>query len=194
LDASGPPIGALATIREVVYRQCFANLCLEEHSQERGALRFRPTPLGFTYWQGLSQYIGQGGLPAVSLSQDNGPANTSQPAPVPTQVLTQPVEDGVVVNVWKKFPILAPGQRQEIGVFVLRGNLPLPDLHADLILTLPGGETYRYDMEPTGSDGQSQYLLEPMEAPLGKPVQYQVCVYYRPGEATCVQDSYLIWQ
>jgi len=194
LDASGPPIGTLAVISDGVYRQCFANLCLEEHRQEQGPLRVRPTPLGFTFWQGQPQGLRQGEPLAASPAQDDNPDFTEQPAPAPTQVLTQPAGDGIVVHVWKRFPILSPGQRQEIGVIVLQGDIPIEGLHADLILTLPDSESFRYDMEPTGSDGQSLYTLEPADTPVGKPVQYQVCVYYRPGEATCVQDSYLVWQ
>jgi hypothetical protein len=49
-------------------------------------------------------------------------------------------------------------------------------------------------MNPTGSDGQSIYTLEPIDTPLGKTVKYQVCVYYQPGESTCVEDSFLVWQ
>lgn len=194
LDASGPPIGTLIAISDGVYRQCFANLCLEEHRHEQGSLRTRPTPLGFTFWQSQPQGSGQGGLPVVSPAPDDGPVYTDQPAPAPTQVLDQPAGDGMVIHVWKRYPILSPGQRQEIGVIVLQGDVPIEGLHADLILTLPGGESFRYDMEATGSDGQSLYTLDPADTPVGKPVEYQVCVYYRPGEATCVQDSYLVWQ
>ena len=194
LDASGPPIGILAAISDGIYRQCFANLCLEGHSQEQGPLSVRPTPLGFTFWQSQPQELRQAEPPAASPLQDDTPAFTEPPAPAPTQVLTQPAGDGIVVHVWKRFPILSPGQSQEIGVIVLQGDIPIEGLHADLILTLPDAESYRYDMEPTGGDGQSLYILEPADTPAGKPVQYQVCVYYRPGEATCVQDSYLVWQ
>jgi hypothetical protein len=194
LDASGPPITTLGAIREGVYRQCFANLCLEEHRHEQGALRIRLTPLGFTFWQAQPQSFGQGGVPATSMDQEDGLAGIDQPTLVPTQTLTQPAADGVVVHVWKKFPVLSPGQRQEINVIVLKGDVPVRDLHSDLILTLPAGESFRYDMAPTGSDGQSQYTLEPIDTPVGKAVEYQVCVYSQPGDATCVEDSFLVWQ
>lgn len=194
LDASGPPITTLIAIREGVYRQCFANLCLEEHRQEQGALHIRLTPLGFTLWQAQSQSLGQGGIPAASTEQENRLADIDQPTSTPTQVLTQPADGGVVVHVWKKYPVLSPGQYQEINVIVLKGDVPLPDLHSDLILTLPAGESFRYDMEPTGSDGQSEYTLEPLDIPAGKAVEFQVCVYYQPGDATCVEDSFLVWQ
>lgn len=194
LDAAGPPIGGLAQIGDGVFRQCFANLCLEEHRQEPGNLRIRPTYLGFTYWQGLSSSGGQGEAPVGDTSQGDLPSYADPPTLAPTQELTQPAGDGVIVHVWKRFPVLAPGQRQEIGVIVLRQDLPVPDLHTDLILSLSDAETVRFDMQPTGSDGQSQYLLEPLDKPLGTLVRYQVCVYYQPGEATCVLDSFIIWQ
>jgi hypothetical protein len=194
LDASGPPITNLTAIRDGVYRQCFANLCLEEHRQVKGALRIRLTPLGFTYWQAQSQSLGQGGMPAKNTDQKKNLVGGQLPTVDPTQVLTQPVVDGVVVYVWKKFPVLSPEQRQEISVIVLKGDIPISDLHSDLILILPGGESFRYDMDLTGSDGLSQYILEPIETPKGKPVDYQVCVYYLPGEATCVEDDFLVWK
>ena len=194
LDAVGPPIGDLAQIGDGVFRQCFANLCLEEHRQEASTLRIRPTYLGFTYWRGLSSSGGQGSAPVTDASQGNLPTYTDPPTLAPTQELTQPAGDGVIVHVWKKFPVLAPGQRQEIGVIVLRHDLPVPDLHTDLLLNLSDGEAVRFDMQPTSSDGQSQYLLEPLDTPTGTLVRYQVCVYYQPGVATCVEDSFIVWQ
>lgn len=179
LDASGPPITSRVAVRDGVYRQCFANLCLEEHCHEQGALRIRLTPLGYTFWQAQSQSLDQG---------------IDQPTLTPKQALTQLAEGGVVILVWEKFPVIPPGKRQEINVVVLKGDKPIPDQHSDLILTLPAGESLRYDMDPTGSDGKSIYILEPIDTPLGKTVKYQVCVYYQPGEATCVEDSFLVWQ
>jgi len=61
------------------------------------------------------------------MNQEEGLAGIDQPTLVPPQTLTQPAEDGVVVHVWKKFPVLSPGQRQEINVIVLKGDVPVRD-------------------------------------------------------------------
>ena len=194
LDAAGPPISEFSLTGNGAYRQCFSNLCLEQHSQEAGTLRIRPTPLGYKFWQDVVGPAEEG--MAIKSGQHEGtePLDSIQPTPIPTQVISQPASEGIIVNVWKKYPVIAPGQRQEIGVVVFRDNLPLAGAHMALILTLDNGESVRFEMEPSGSDGQSYYLMEAMDAPLGEPIVYQVCVYYRPGEAACVQDSFLIWQ
>ncbi len=157
-------------------------------------MRIRPTPLGYKFWQDVVGPAEEG--MAIKSGQHEGtePLDSIQPTPIPTQVISQPASEGIIVNVWKKYPVIAPGQRQEIGVVVFRDNLPLAGAHMALILTLDNGESVRFEMEPSGSDGQSYYLMEAMDAPLGEPIVYQVCVYYRPGEAACVQDSFLIWQ
>lgn len=194
LDAAGPPISELLPIGDGIYRQCFSNLCLEEHAEEAGTLRIRPAPLGFNFWRDVVVATGQEGAPESGQLKGTESLDIGQPRPVPTQVISQPVSEGVIVNVWKKYPVIAPGHRQEIGVVVLRENLPMVGVHMALILTLSDGESARFEMEPSGSDGQSYYLLEAMDAPLGEPIVYQVCVYHRPGEVACVQDSFLIWK
>jgi hypothetical protein len=104
------------------------------------------------------------------------------------------VGDGVLLHVWKKYPVLKPDQSQEIGAIVLDGSLPVPDVAVELFLNLPDGEQVRIQMPPTGSDGQSFYQLEPLDSPPGSPVKYQICVYYLAGVPTCVEDSFLIWE
>ena len=192
LDAAGPPISEFSPVGEGVYRQCFSNLCLEEHTREAGTLRIRPAPLGFEFWQEIVS--GKGGVPETDQPGEAEPLYTGQPTPISTQMVSQPISEGVIVSVWKKYPVIEPGQRQEISVIVLRENLPLAGVHMALILTLPDGTSVRFEMEPSGSDGQSYYLLEAMDTPLGESIVYQVCVYYRPGEVACVQDSFLIWK
>ncbi|MGD9093675.1 MAG: hypothetical protein PVF74_12575, partial [Anaerolineales bacterium] len=36
MEASGPPIGEVTQLKDYVYRQCFTNLCLEEHYKSSG--------------------------------------------------------------------------------------------------------------------------------------------------------------
>ena len=194
LDATGPPINEPTQIAEGVYRQCFTNLCLEEHTQETGTLKIRPSPLGFEFWEAHNGSLGQGGdtIPTSKPGPESDPTN--QPYPAPTETLSQLSSGGVMLNVWKKFPVLSAHQSQEIGVIVLQDGLPVPDLHADLTLTLPDGEKVKIIMPPTGSDGQSYCQLSPIDAMTGHPIDYQVCVYVQAGQPTCAEDSFLIWK
>ncbi len=51
LEASGPPIGEMVSVKDNVFRQCFTNLCLEEHHSASGMTTVKPAQLGFTYRQ-----------------------------------------------------------------------------------------------------------------------------------------------
>ena len=192
LDASGPPITELIEISTGVFRQCFTNLCLEEHTQESAPMQIRPTPLGFLCWQAGCTPQPQANSPEPQPQM--GATSTPLPYPLDTQSISQPVEDGVVLHVWKKFPVLAPDEHQEIGAIVLQNGVPLPGLSAELTVMLPGGENMKINLQPTGDDGQSFYRLDLIQVPPGSPVDFQVCVYLQAGEATCVQDSFLFWK
>jgi hypothetical protein len=162
-------------------------LCLEEHDQEAGTLHVRPSPLGFELWQANNGSIGQQSESIPAVESESNP--TEQPSPTPT-----PASGGVIVKVWKKFPVLSADQSQEIGVIVLQDGLPVPDLHADLTLILPDGEKVKIIMPPTGSDGQSYCQLSPLNALAGYPINYRVCVYVQAGQPTCADDNFLIWK
>jgi hypothetical protein len=193
LDASGPPITEYNQIGEGVFRQCFSNLCLEEHRPETIPMRIRPTALGFLYWQA------QNGAPGQELPLEAPPippanaTNTPQSYPLATESVVEPAGDGVILHVWKKYPVLAAGQQQEIGAIVLQNGVPISGVQVELILSLPEADV-RISMPPTGEDGQSFYLLDPIEATSGSPIDFQVCVYLQAGQATCAQDSFLIYQ
>jgi hypothetical protein len=178
LDASGPPIGEALQINEEVIRQCFLNLCLEKHDQESGLLRIRPSPLGYSLWQKQSwEGVPQAGSP---LSQASPPFSATQAA--------------VVVQTWKRFPILGPGQQQEIGIIVLDNNQPVEGVRIDLILPMPDGSRRSLSLPPTGSDGQSTFTLEAPDVPAGTVLSYTLCAYYPRGQTTCVDDGFLTWR
>ena len=193
LDASGPPITERTEISTGVFRQCFTNLCLEEHRQETAPMRIRATPLGFLCWQASCTPQAQA-LPPAPIPSEVEATSTPLPYPLDTQSISQPVEGGVILHVWKKFPILAPDQRQEIGAIVLQNGVPLPGLSAELTVMMPESENLKINLQPTGEDGQSFYQMDLIQAPPGSPINFQVCVYLQAGEATCVQDSFLFWK
>jgi hypothetical protein len=100
----------------------------------------------------------------------------------------------VVIQVWESFPMVSSTQQQEIGVSVFENAAPLAGIEPDLVLSLPGGEQATYFMYPTGGDGISTLLLDPIDAPSGTLIPYQICIFNPSGENFCVRDSFLIWQ
>lgn len=89
--------------------------------------------------------------------------------------------------------MLASGESQEIGVAVYRDNVPLKGVEPDIQVTLPDGTVRNYNMYPTGEDGQTRLTLEPVEAPNGTLIPYQVCSFFLGGEQLCVRDTFTIW-
>jgi hypothetical protein len=194
LDAAGPPITELTQTDRGTLRQCFTNLCLEDHPTEMGMLRICPAPLGYEYWQVHQAGQRENSEPStVQTPTTEEPDQISSPTTSP-EILSTEVGDGILLHVWKKYPVLKPDQRQEIGAIVLNGSLPVPDLAVELYLNLPDGQQVRIQMPPTGSDGQSFYQLESLDSPPGSPIKYKICVYMQAGDPTCVEDSFLIWE
>lgn len=193
LDISGLPIAPLEQTDENTLRQCFTNLCLEEHLDEAGPLRIRPEARGFAYWL---QSGAQGGQPETPPAPQPTSEPERQPAPeTAPQAEPEPAGYGVIVmQVWEQRPILAPDQQQEIGVIVLENNRPVRNLEPELVVILPGGEERRYYMFPTGQNGQSALRIDPIQAAAGEAIAYRVCVFYPLGETNCVEDTFLIWQ
>src|SRR5690606_5206107 len=49
IEITGAPIGEAKVIRGGVLRQCYTNLCLEQHTSASGNVTIRPTSLGYSY-------------------------------------------------------------------------------------------------------------------------------------------------
>lgn len=178
LDASGAPIGEAIQTSEGVLRQCFVNLCLEKHERESGALQIRPAPLGYLLWE--------------SRNLNDAPLN-EQPSPSeipPVRV----VQGSVTLLAWKRYPLLAPGQPQEVGVTILENNRPVSGVHVELIFPLADQSQRSLSLPPAGEDGQSSLTLEVPEVAAGTMITYTLCAYYPRGQTTCVDDSFLVWR
>lgn len=211
IEISGAPIGGLAQVKSNIYRQCFVNLCLDEEHLSGGRVRVRPAPLGYSYrllpvlelreTQTLPEY-------PPSNQPENAPAQESPSAPeapaaqAPTLAPEPALSLGVSsaahsgemsVQVWESSPMVGPNQSQEIGVSVFLDGAPLQEVEPDLVVMLPEGRKTYY-LFPTGADGQSRQMLEPVNAPSGTLIPYEVCIYARNMDRFCVRDSFLIWQ
>lgn len=227
IEITGAPIGEAQVIRGGVLRQCYTNLCLEQHTSTSGNTTLRPTTLGYSY-RAVAGQAAPSQLPTAEQQANSlpTPLPTEPPTPLPTAqpeftptslpeflptladvlpvMITQeappeapppaPALMQWTLQVWETFPNVSPSQRQEIGVNVMVNNSPQANIEPDLLLMLPNGETRTYYMYPTGQDGSTFMTLDPIDAPSGTLIPYEVCIVNQNSETFCVRDNFLIWQ
>ncbi|MEN8173313.1 MAG: hypothetical protein ABFS03_10590 [Chloroflexota bacterium] len=75
---------------------------------------------------------------------------------------------------------------------------PIKDLQPIMILTVPtedgGTQLFVYTFPPTDAkDGTTSLILDPINAPDGTQVNYQICPWNGAQENLCVLDKFLIW-
>ena len=207
-DAFGAPISEQVRWESNVYRQCFVNLCLEEHPDEPKYYRIHPDQLGYQYLELPPQPV-SASLETEPSPDANDQAQTAvQPTPPPIEPTAVPVvvqqpaapEDAstqtsgqINIQVWETFPMVASNQNQEIGVSVYENNDPMIGIEPDISLVLPDGSNRRYYMYPTGEDGQTRMLIEPIQAPSGTLIPYEVCIFFPGGQQLCVTETFIIW-
>jgi hypothetical protein len=198
METSGPPITAFSQISEEVFRQCFTNLCLEEHRNPSGASWIRPAPLGYSYRAlSIQGSVGQpthaSTTPAVPPTSGRDETSSDQTTGAESFTESLSLQD-MSIQVWEKFPMVTPKEGQDIGAAVFENSQPVASIEPDLVLTLPDGGQKTYYMLPTGSDGQTYIKVDPVASPNGTLIPYEVCIRNMSGKKNCVKDSYLIWE
>ena len=183
LEISGNPITELHPLGNGISRQCFTNLCLEYHSKAPEALRVRPAALGSLYPQNRITPLPTETpvpviQPTVEVKPTQKPVSTSQ---------------ALSLQVWEHYPLLPPKQSQEIGVALFEGLQPLSNVGFTLTLTLPDGTSSTHIMLPTGPDGKTSVIINPLDVPIGTVIPYQVCITNLLDRPVCVSESFLIW-
>jgi hypothetical protein len=152
------------------YRQCFTNICLDYFPNHPEELQVQLTPLGYLYQKRFG----------------NVAMNDS---------LSDSMEKPIHITTSEGYSVIAPDVSQLISVYIYEENVPIGDVMPTLFLTLPGGEPESYTFEATrASDGFSTISLNPIDAPHGTRIDYQVCVSAHNGKQACVQDFFLIWE
>jgi hypothetical protein len=89
--------------------------------------------------------------------------------------------------------VIASSEVQEIQVLVLDNGNPLKNIDLVMTVTMPNGSQRSYNFPPTGRDGQARSEVEPISAPNGTLIVYEVCVDNTDEAPDCVVDDYLIW-
>ncbi len=169
LDISGPPITDITPHKERIWRQCFTNLCLDYHQDAPEGLRVRPAPLGIVY---KAEFY-------TDFAVENFAASQS------LQTIT--------LKVAEERPIINSQETQTIHVHVFEENQPLPSFEPQLTITLPNGSQRDFRLTPTDASGHTALLLQPIAAPNGTMIPYQVCLINLKSEQACIQESYMIW-
>ena len=169
LEVSGLPITELRGGGEGISTQCFANLCLEFHANAPETLRIRPATLGQEYYTQYTSRLQPDGQGALS-------------------------SGGVVsLQVWERYPLLPPGEIQEIAVAVFRDGAPLAGVEATMSVTLPDGSQQVYPLDLTEGDGQTSVALTIGDTPNGTLIPYRVCVVGVTDPPVCVGDGFVVW-
>jgi len=167
-EVSGEPISALEEIREGVSQQCFENYCLLYDAKADSGQQVRIQPQGQKY-------------------KDSHYQELQAPAQEP-EILRE-----VQLDIWEQLPQITSLENQQIGACIHEGGQPV--VNASAVAQVFTQETGRsiYSLEPTDSGGCSFLTLEPIQAPNGTAVDYQVCFQGLGSEEYCKKDSFLIW-
>lgn len=168
-DVFGAPMGDVVLNEEMVFRQCFTNICLEYHLRTNvpANLRIRPSALGYMYLDIQERF--------KSTPGENWDLST------------------VNLQVWEKYQYISFDEYQEIGAAVFDGSTPLAEIVPLLIMTFPDGSQGSFYFPPTDQNGISLYRMDPINAEKGTIIPYQVCVSVLSENLFCVKDSYVIW-
>lgn len=167
LQISGMPIEEVFALQPGVFRQCYTNICLQFTLKENGEKILQPLPLGITY-------------------------KTLMEASVFDYKSTSSL-DTVTIKAWELYPALSSGDSQVIRVGIFQHGIPLKNREPVLFLKLPGNGLKVIYLPPTDQDGITEITLEPIQAPIGTLISYDICLFGIPDNRKCVGENYLIW-
>jgi len=119
-------------------------------------------------------------------------------APQHQQQATNSRTQNITLIVKEDYPVIAPSEQQVISVAVYVDGQPVGDYEPILTLNVPlqdgNFRTYTYAFAPTSSDsGKSLLMINPIDAPHGTRILYEVCPWLDAPTEQCVRDDFLIW-
>lgn len=167
-EVSGEPISVLVEIREGVQQQCFDNFCLLYDAKAESGQQVRLLPQGQKYKDAFYKDV-------QAPSQEHGVARQIQ------------------LDIWEQLPQITSYENQQIGACIHEDGLPLVNARAVAQIFSQGNGTLSYSFDLTDSGGCSFLMLDPILAPNGTTVDYQVCFQGLGIEEYCQKDSFLIW-
>jgi hypothetical protein len=169
-EISGKPIEERHAFEDV-YRQCFANYCLDFDPYSPGGVApVRPAPLGRLYF-------------------DHNPSKTQA---IPS--IKIPAEN-IALKVWEKKPKISSQELQVINLMVrqIKNDAPVVGAIATLTVDIPDGGELVVNMPATDTDGITRLLLQPIHAENGRLVTYEICLTTVNKTSKCIEDAFIIW-
>ncbi len=167
MQVSGMPIEEVVSIQPGVFRQCYKNICLQFTLKENGEKVLQPIPLGVIYKSLMEASV-----------FDYRSSSTL---------------DTVTIKAWELYPALSSGDRQVIRVGIFQHGIPLKNREPVLFLNLPDNGLRVFYLPPTDQDGMTEITLDPIQAPIGTLISYEVCLLGLLDNRKCEGDNYLIW-
>ena len=164
-EVSGEPISGLEEIREGVTQQCFENYCL---LFDASGQQVRILPQGQKYKE--SFYL-----------------NIQAPSHEPAEIRQ------IQLDIWEQLPQITSRENQQIGACIHEGSQPIVNAQAVVQVYTQETGTTTYKFLPTDLGGCSFLTLDPIQAPNGTAVDYQVCFQGLGSDEYCKRDSFLIW-
>jgi len=168
-EYAGPAVTAYTQQSQDVYRQCFKNLCLNYFPNKPLDEQIFLVPLGYLYRQ---RFFSE--------------SETYQPE-------VQPVLQAFSINVWEASPIIQPKSSQTIGVNISKEGVPVSNVETILLLKLPENITIEYTFPVSNVEGTTSLALNPIDAPHGTVISYEVCIKLNNQDLNCTAESFLIW-
>jgi len=117
----------------------------------------------------------------------------------PSQEIPTSESVDITLTTWKDQASITSEEQQIISVAVYDGELqPITDLEPIMMLTVPmrdgGAQLFVFTFALTNAnDGISSLTLDPIDAPDGTQINYQICPWNGAHESLCVRDKFLIW-
>ncbi len=167
-EISGEPITQLVEIRDGVSQQCFENYCLLFDAAAEAGQQVKILPQGQKYKEGFYRDAGK-------------PKNETR------------VVRNIQMDIWEQMPQISSLETQQIGACVHEEGNPLINIQAVIHVQAQGQNSSTYQFEPTDSGGCAFLKLDPIQAPNGTAVDYQVCFQGLGEQEFCKKDSFLIW-
>ncbi len=167
-EVSGEPISVLVEVRDGVMQQCFENYCLLYDAKADSSQQVRLVPQGQKY-------------------KDAYHMGAQAPSQEP-EVFRQ-----IQLDIWEQLPQISSLENQQIGACIHEAGLPLVNAQAVVSIYTQENGTSTFPFAPTDTGGCSFLMLDPIQAPNGTTVDYQVCFQGLGKEDYCKKDSFLIW-
>lgn len=168
-ESSGTPIMNEYALNNSVMRQCFENVCLDYHKKAGDGLKVRPAPLGYIYRE--LYYREEPDQPVIVSANSN-----------------------ITIYPWETSALIPSDEAQEIGAAIYDNFIAVPDVEVVLRVRMPDNTWIDSDPQTTDGEGKVNFHLDPIQAPNGTIILYQVCLYGLNGSKNfCVMEDFTIW-